>query len=104
MVKNDPIKVEEALARLRRQRQEAIDREVAREIFMKAFVKAHAPKRNPALERWLKQYDLTIWDVMESPVTRLRYIQVWEDVEYRELSYKIIHLPDKFQNKNGKKI
>lgn len=90
--------LEEALARMRRERQKKIDREIARDIFMKAFVKAHAPKVSPELARWLKQYDMTIWDVRKSPVTGLKYIQIWDDLEYRDASYTIIHLPDKFQN------
>lgn len=102
MVRNDSQKIEEALARLRKQREQRIDHEVARTMFMKAFVKAHAPKRNPALERWLKDYDMTIWDVRKSPVTGLLYIQVWDDIEHRDASYTIIHLPDRFQNHGNK--
>lgn len=97
--------LEEALARIQRERQEKIDRENARAVFMKAFVKVNAPKKNPALERWLKQYDLTIWDVKRSAVTDFLYVEIYEDVENREPSYKIIRLPDKFQKiKYGKKV
>lgn len=95
--------LEDALARLRRERQESIDRRIASQVFMKAFVKAHAPKRNPELERWLAAYELTIWDVRRSPVTGLRYIEVFDDVEYQTISNTIIHLPDRFQEKNANK-